>query len=299
MLDTFTYQQFKKLLLNILISARPNTWLRIWGEMIVAAALASYPYFDLVRFTAVFVATSPLLWSAAYMLNDITDTRFDTQHPLRKTRPITRGEVDREKTLVFVVILCLLALIVGFTINLVVFMLLFLLLSSQLLYTLPPVRFKERFFWDIMINTINSALRFFLGWFSQNIIHPFVVYPLIFFISIKVIFFIGHRMQNKVLEEENKIRSTITLLSKTQLYFLVTFFILVSVVSYVFCLLRDIFPLTSIIGAVVTFLSLLFYLYKNNFYLLIAQEQSLDFRNFLYLEYFFFTNILALTILLK
>lgn len=178
-----------KLIKAITNTIRPNTWIRIWGEMVVAAALSSYPNFNYLNFVLVFIATSPLLWSSAYILNDLTDIKYDKHHPLKKHRPIASGELNKKMLLILIFILTTLAFIIGFQIKLIIFIMLLLLSLSQIFYTLPYLRLKELFLFDVLLNLLNSGLRYLIGWYSQSAINPFFISPLILFILIKLAFF--------------------------------------------------------------------------------------------------------------
>lgn len=287
----------KTLLYKIIISSRPNTWLRIWGEMIIGAALASYPQFNFGKFLLAFIAASPLLWSAAYMLNDYTDINLDKMHPLRRNRPIANSGIDKPKVRTIIVIFFLASLLLGLSVNLKVFILLLCLFISQVLYTVKPVRLKERKFFDIAINSTNSALRFILGWFSQSIIHHFYIAPMLFFVLIKTVFFIGHRMQNKELEEQNHIKSTVGVLTMSQLKILVMLLTAGSGVLYCYSVYQRIFPVSSILGIILSGIIMMVFFIRKKMQILVSVEENLDLRNVLYFAYFVFANFLAFTII--
>jgi 4-hydroxybenzoate polyprenyltransferase len=280
----------------VIISARPNTWIRIWGEMIVAAALASYPHFDLFRFLLVFLVTSPILWTAMYMANDLTDISLDLQHPYRKTRPITTGLLSVSKAKITIVILTVCAFLISTFINFKIPFLLLALTLSQLTYILKPIRLKERPFWDIAVNGANSAVRFLLGWFSQTVSHPFYLLPLLLFVAIKLIFFVGHRSQNQNLEIKNRLKSTVTNLSKRKLRGLIVVLILQSGIFYLAILIRGIFPINSL-WAVLGAIPLLIFIARKKTGAVMSQETDLTFRNALYTSYFLWANIIAWTVI--
>lgn len=278
---------------------RPNTWLRIWGEMIVGAVLSSYPKFNFSNFILIFVASSPLIWSAAYILNDLTDVHLDKQHPLRKQRIDALENIGTNRLILIIIFLVFLSLFIGLSINHYVFFLLCLLFLSQILYTLKPFRFKERLFFDIFLNSINSALRFLLGWFSQSIIHQFSLYPLLFFVSVKIVLFLGHRMQNKKLEEKNGIRSTVAMLSYQKIYTVILSVIAVSIFLFLYSIKLNIFPVNSLFGIFLSILPLLLIFKSRLFQTIKSEEENLKLRNLIYLGYFIFTNILAVSIYIK
>jgi 4-hydroxybenzoate polyprenyltransferase len=288
-------RKYSELLTAIIISARPNTWLRIWGEMIIAAALASYPKFNLTSFTLTFLVTSPLLWSGMYMLNDLLDIPLDKQHPFRKTRPITTGELSPIQAKTIIIGLTISAFVIGILINFIIPLLLLCLTLSQLAYVVKPFRFKERPFWDIIVNGLNSAIRFALGWYSQTVIHPFYIYPLLLFVAIKLILFIGHRRQNKVLEIKNNIQSTVTTLSQLSLNGVLTGLGVSVIILYLNIMIQGIFPLRSL-WAIIAAIPLGIYLIYKRRNSVLAQETDLSLRNVLYVSYFLWANIVAWSI---
>lgn len=286
-----------KLINNTVKSARINTWPRVWGEMIVAAVLASYPHFDMFTFIKGFIAVSPLLWTAGYTLNDLTDIRLDIKHEVRKDRPVTKGDLPKKDAVVLILIFVILSIAIGISISPLFSFLLLCLFFSQILYTLPPLRLKEKVFWDIFLNGVNSALRYFLGWLTQVGIHPFSLYPLIMLVTIKLIFYMGHRFQNKKLEEENNIKSTTSIFSVRKTGLLMVILFSLSCISYIIALLLNIFPPVSLIAPLIGFLPLLVYFLKNNHKIIFSQEKNLSFRNTLYVSYFLFMNLLAVSLL--
>jgi len=285
------------LISQVYLSGRPNTWLRVWGEMVVAAALASYPRINLLSLGVTFIATSPLLWTAGYMLNDVTDIKLDYQHPYRKNRPITTGALPVKTALIIIVFLAIFSITIGYLVSFTVSVLLCCLAISQIFYTTPPIRLKERFGYDISINAVNSALRYLLGWFSQIPIHSFYISPLLLFISLKIILFLGHRIQNRTLEQKNIIRSTITVLSKRTIIYLMGVFFIFSAILCMYMFFAGVLPFQSIFSIIgIVPLAVFLIKYKTQF---LSQEKTLHFRTILYLSYFLLSNIVAYTILIR
>lgn len=278
------------------ISPRPHSVFRIWGEMILAAVLASYPSFDLFSFLKGFFATSPLLWNAAYMINDLTDVKLDQKHPLKKNRLNLLRKMGNTRIGISIIVRIFLALLVAASINLTFTALLILLLAAQLIYTLPPLRLKERFGFDIAANGFNSIVRFFLGWTTQIVIHPFSIWPIVFLLFLKMALFIGHRMQNRKIEKENQLQSTIVILSEKNLIVLMGLFVLISSLGYMVSLIVGIFPFTSLFITVLGVVTIVLYAVSNRNNIL-GQEKNLTFRFWLYIDYFVVINGIALTIL--
>jgi len=287
-----------KLIKAIIVSTRPNTWMRIWGEMIVAASLASHPHFNPLRFLLVFLATSPLLWSAAYMLNDLTDIKYDTKHPLRRLRPITSGILTKSMTTILIILLIIGAFLIGYSINFTVLILLILLFISQIFYTFPHLRFKEVFLLDLLLNILNSILRYLLGWSSQEAVHPLIISPILLFTLIKIAFFLGHRLQNRNLEKFYKFRTTVTVLSEKHIVFTIFTSVFLALLVNTFLIYKGVFPIRSLTGFI-ALIPLFYYLQKSRFGKIIEVEKDINFRNILYFSFFIWSNITAFTIITK
>lgn len=292
---------FNKLSLAI-TSMRPTTWIRFWAEMIVAAAIAGKASFNPCRFLLGFFSLGPALWGAAYILNDLTDIKLDLQHPLKRYRPITSGNLTQKESLFFVFLLFTLAFGGSLFINLSFTLTLLLLTLSEILYTLPPFRFKERFGLDLFINGFNSALKFTGGYLTQagafnHKTFPWL--PLLFFVCLKTLLFLGHRLQSREIEVRNKLNSTVARFSLQKLRILFGFLATTALLFYFLSIRNNYFPLISISFFPISFILLLPCLVGFKKEGLIHPERSLTFRVHLYLAYFVFTNLLASFILLK
>ena len=147
-------------------AARPGMWLKPLFLMLVASTYTLGDFPDLRRLLAGFVIVGPLLWGGLYMLNAVTDVADDACHPVKRLRPFPSGRVSSR----------LGAWVSGGMISAAMFLSLhfgcmfalcvLLMWLKQLAYTLPPLRLKRRFVWDILSGSVgNSTLRFAAGWF--------------------------------------------------------------------------------------------------------------------------------------
>lgn len=284
------------LLKAILVSARPNTWLRVWGEMLIGAAAAHPLNFRLEPFFLAFIATSPLLWTGAYMLNDVTDTDLDHQHPVRSRRPIAHGEIDKRTALIAIATLTALSLLLARLVDTRLIMILMLLALSQISYTVKPLRFKERPILDIAVNGFNSVLRFFAGWVSQTATAPIPFVLIIMLASIKLVLFLGHRAQNRTLERANHIHSTTTLLSPRLFSLVSAGLVILSVLCFFAAIFEGVLPITSLLSGV-GLLPLVRYMSTKKNIAVLAQEKDMGFRNALYGSYFLWSTIIAIGLL--
>lgn len=169
---------------------------------------------SMAAFLVAFIATSPLLWTAGYLLNDLSDRDLDRQHGLRRGRPLARGELAPSRAVVAMVAATAAALILGWLLGPKVLLCLVLLGLSQVSYTLRPIRLKERVGLDMGANVLNSVLRSAIGWYSQSesslAAAGFLVVALALF---KLALFLGHRFQNRAFELARGMCSTVTVLA--------------------------------------------------------------------------------------
>ena len=119
-----------------LVALRPRQWsknLLLFAGILFAAELG-----DLVRWleaTTIFVAYC-LASSAAYLGNDVRDAASDRLHPLKRERPVARGELSRRSALALAAALAGAALGLAFALGPVSALLLALFLGLQAAYTL-------------------------------------------------------------------------------------------------------------------------------------------------------------------
>lgn len=111
--------------------------------------------------------------SVNYIVNQITDSKFDKKHPTKKNRPVPAGEVSVAMSFlisIFLFIACFLISIsffpFPFTVSLVC------LWIAGIVYNVEPIRFKDRPYWDVVNESINNPLRFLIGWFAISSVLP-------------------------------------------------------------------------------------------------------------------------------
>ncbi|MDX1382743.1 MAG: UbiA family prenyltransferase [Thermoanaerobaculia bacterium] len=102
--------------------------------------------------------------SANYVINEWLDARSDAHHPTKKNRPAVQKRLSAtvvwaEYGLLLVSGLALASLLSP----------LYLAMSaafavSGLVYNVPPLRFKERAFLDVLVESVNNPIRLTLGW---------------------------------------------------------------------------------------------------------------------------------------
>ncbi len=104
-----------------------------------------------------------------YIVNEFADAPFDIHHPLKKERPLVKGEVKKGKLIAIAFFLFILSI----SISLIYFsrwvtISLFLLFIAGIFYNIKPIRLKDITFLDSISESVNNPIRLLIGWFSAG-----------------------------------------------------------------------------------------------------------------------------------
>jgi len=119
-----------------LVSLRPRQWsknLLLFAGIVFAAKLG-----DVIRWgeaVAILVAYCAAS-SAAYLVNDLRDAPDDRLHPVKRHRPIARGELQPEQVLVLAAVLAAAAFAIAAALGFASLLFLLLFVALQLAYSL-------------------------------------------------------------------------------------------------------------------------------------------------------------------
>jgi 4-hydroxybenzoate polyprenyltransferase len=103
--------------------------------------------------------------SANYIINEWLDAGFDKYHPTKKNRPVVTVSLKPFYIIAEYLIFAVLGLAGAWFVSMHVFYTVLLLLSMGIVYNVPPVRFKEMPYIDVLSESLNNALRLLIGWF--------------------------------------------------------------------------------------------------------------------------------------
>lgn len=112
-----------------------------------------------------FLLTSAIS-SANYIINQITDAKFDSRHPYKKLRPIPSGKISVKQAWQIFITLSIISMFAAhqfFSTNFTLVLLTFWV--AGLAYNIPPIRLKDIPYIDVLAESINNPIRFLLGWF--------------------------------------------------------------------------------------------------------------------------------------
>lgn len=149
--------------------ARPDNWAKNVFMMpgVLFALLVYRPSLDSLFALKLLlgVASTCLIASANYVINEYLDAEFDKFHPLKKKRTSVVRVVN--PTIVYLEWMALAAvgLTLGYLISVQFLLISAFLLFMGVMYNVRPFRTKERVFLDVLSESVNNPIRFALGWF--------------------------------------------------------------------------------------------------------------------------------------
>lgn len=153
--------------------ARPDHWFKnifvlpgVLVALYFAPELASW---KLLVDVPLALAAACLIASSNYVFNEILDAPFDCHHPIKKNRPIPCGQVQLPWAWALWVVLSLVGIGVGFSLNGRVGAIGLLLWVMGLLYNLPPIRAKDLPYVDVLSESVNNPIRLALGWYATGL----------------------------------------------------------------------------------------------------------------------------------
>jgi len=174
--------------LNYIEILRPGHWFK--NLVVLFGAMAGISFFGergliLTQLGKILLAffLACLVSSVNYAVNNITDEKNDSYHPIKKSRALQGKKIPHSSLLFLICLLLLAALSIAkfFYGNGVTIFLLSLFVAG-LFYNVKPLRFKDLPFLDVITESVNNPIRILIGWFSisRSLIFPPVVFLLLF-----------------------------------------------------------------------------------------------------------------------
>ncbi len=115
-----------------------------------------------------------LVASSNYVLNELLDSPFDRNHPVKKMRPVPSGRVHVPLAYVQWIVLGAAGVALGCSLSAPLMWTLVALWVMGCVYNVPPVRSKDVPYADVPTEAINNPLRLLVGWF---IVSPATIPP--------------------------------------------------------------------------------------------------------------------------
>src|SRR5262245_38674307 len=150
--------------------ARPDHWCKN-AFMALGVALAYFCHPATLGAGAMLaivwaVATTCLIASSNYVINEILDAPSDLAHPVKRYRPIPSGQVKLGLAYLEWIALGTVGVLMASALNWPFFFSSLFLLAMGIIYNVPPVRSKELPYVDVLSESINNPIRLMLGWFA-------------------------------------------------------------------------------------------------------------------------------------
>jgi 4-hydroxybenzoate polyprenyltransferase len=158
--------------------ARPDNWVKnvfMVPGMLFALIVYNTPL-DLTLFVRILVgiASTCLIASANYVINEYLDADFDRFHPLKKKRTSVVRVVNPVLVYAEYALLAAVGLSMAYFISTQFLIISAFLLFMGFIYNVKPFRSKDRVYLDVLSESVNNPIRFALGWF---IFTPVMVLP--------------------------------------------------------------------------------------------------------------------------
>ncbi|WP_254153914.1 UbiA family prenyltransferase [Chryseosolibacter indicus] len=172
MSTTTTIEEEKKVnagLRDYLAIARPDEWIKnifVLPGMLFALAYYKTPIdFSLLLKIITGLASTCLVASANYVINEYLDADFDKHHPIKKKRSLVVKVANPFLVGIEYFIFASIGLSLAYLISVKFLYTAMFLLFMGIMYNVRPFRTKERVFLDVISESVNNPIRFALGWF--------------------------------------------------------------------------------------------------------------------------------------
>jgi 4-hydroxybenzoate polyprenyltransferase len=110
-----------------------------------------------------------LIASSNYVLNEVLDAKYDALHPVKKSRPVPSGQVSIPIAFFEWIVLAVLGIGCSFFLGRGFGVIALSLWIMGCIYNIPPVRSKDKPYFDVLSESINNPLRLMLGWYATGI----------------------------------------------------------------------------------------------------------------------------------
>jgi 4-hydroxybenzoate polyprenyltransferase len=109
-----------------------------------------------------------LLSCGNYTINELLDAGGDSRHPVGRLRPVPSGKITAWAAYMQWFLLALAGLILAWLLNRAFFAAALMFFFMGLVYNVRPFRAKDVAYFDVLTESLNSPLRFLLGWYAMK-----------------------------------------------------------------------------------------------------------------------------------
>ena len=148
--------------------ARVDHWFKnvfvLPGTAIAATLIGASPV-DFAIPLLIGLASTCLVASSNYVINEWLDAPFDRFHPVKKHRASVTGEIGRTAVYSEYALLLAAGLLLAYGVSTRFFLVSCFFAVMGLAYNVWPVRTKDRVYLDVLSESVNNPIRLVLGWF--------------------------------------------------------------------------------------------------------------------------------------
>ncbi|MFD3271640.1 decaprenyl-phosphate phosphoribosyltransferase [Paenibacillus dendritiformis] len=189
----------KNTMILLFVQLRPKQWVKnllVFAALIFSIKISNLEmlYNSVIAFTLFCLVSS-----CVYILNDFLDREADSNHPIKKKRPMASGALNPYLALILGFLLLCLSLTFSYYLNIHFFLVLAVYFITNLLYSL---RLKHIVIIDVMSIAAGFVLRAVAGGLAINV--PFTPWFLICILLLSLFLAISKRRQELFLYVGNK-----------------------------------------------------------------------------------------------
>lgn len=213
-------------MLALFEALRPTQWIK--NLNLFAAAILSGKVFEPITFIQSVAAffTFCFLSSSSYLVNDLADAKNDRLHPVKKNRPIARGDVSFDTAIFTAILLLIVGLALAFFINITFFYISLLFIILQYFYSFV---LKKKAVIDIIGIAFFFILRAFAGEIATGYHLPIWIMLTVIFLSL---FIASGKRRSELSSVGKKSRLALGGYGKSLLSFYITMFAVCTLISY-------------------------------------------------------------------
>lgn len=222
--------ELKKFLHNVLISIRLKHWIKN-GFVFIPLIFVGWLFNEVMLLKVlnlffIFCLTS----SSVYLLNDVLDKEKDKKHPLKKQKPIAKGEISTKVAILLSLILLVISTVWAFKINKGVIIFIWFYYFLNIFYSLF---LKNYLLLDVFAISLNYLVRVYAGAYIINIGVSEWLFLIIFLFSLVMSF--GKRKEEILLlnEEAKNHRRSLEFYSEDLLNQMIIITSTLTIISYI------------------------------------------------------------------
>jgi 4-hydroxybenzoate polyprenyltransferase len=110
-----------------------------------------------------------IIASSNYILNEVLDAKYDALHPVKKFRPVPSGQVSKPIALIQWIVFAVIGIGFSSLLGSKYFIIALSLWIMGCIYNIPPIRSKDKPYFDVLSESVNNPIRLMLGWYATGI----------------------------------------------------------------------------------------------------------------------------------